>query len=123
MKQATFMGDAEKCNFSYNLIGMDNRGDFVDFQVDLSEAMFKRALYEKNIAAIDALITNRMPGDSQVAYLYNKKYTSLAIKLVEDVEAKFQLAIDSSNLEVAFRTCKLLKKPEYFDELREESLR
>ena len=43
---------------------MDNRGDFVDFQVDLQEAMFKRALYEKNMSVIEKLINQKMPGDA-----------------------------------------------------------
>jgi len=42
----------------------------------------------------------------------------LAIKMVDDTTAKFSLAIDSNNLEVAFKTCNILKKPELYEELR-----
>jgi hypothetical protein len=46
--------------------------------------MFKRALYEKNMPVIEHTVSSKMLGDAQVAYLYRKKYTSLAILMVED---------------------------------------
>ena len=40
-------------------------------------------------------------GNSLVSYLYKRNYSSIALNLVEDHKAKFSLAIDSGNLEVA----------------------
>lgn len=37
---------------NYNAIGMDNRGQLVDMQLNLSEVVFKQALYDKDIPLI-----------------------------------------------------------------------
>jgi len=56
--------------------------------------------------------TMKRLGNSIVAYLYKKNYAALALNLVDDKKAKFSLAIDSGNLEVAYKTCFELKDKE-----------
>lgn len=58
-----------------------------------------------------------------ISYLFKKNYSSLALTLVEDPKAKFSLAIDSGNLEAAFKTCMEFKDKESFVRLGEEALR
>lgn len=41
---------------NFNIIGMDNRGELADFPVNLSEVVFKQALYDKNIPLIQKYI-------------------------------------------------------------------
>ena len=43
--------------------------------------------------------------------------------MVDDLRAKFSLAIDSGNLEVAYKTSLQLKNSELFTQLGEEALR
>ena len=44
-------------------------------------------------------------GNSTIAYLYKKNYSNLAMNLVDEKGAKFSLALDAGNLEVAYKTC------------------
>ena len=43
--------------------------------------------------------------------------------MVDDPKAKFSLAIDSGNLEVAYKICQELKDKDCFQKLAEEALR
>lgn len=43
--------------------------------------------------------------------------------MVKDKEAKFWLAIDASNLEVAYKMCNEIKKPYAYEALKEEAKR
>jgi coatomer protein complex subunit alpha (xenin) len=103
----------------YAFIGIDNLGTVFNEPLDLSEALFKQALFEKNTDYIQhAMTSQKHLGDSMVSYLFKKNHSSLAMNLVVDKKgiksmkrpARFQLAISSSNLEVAFRMCSELKE-------------
>ncbi len=62
-------------------------------------------------------------GNATISYLYKKNYSGLALNLVDDQKAKFSLAIDSNNLEVAYKTCFELKDKETYRKLADEALR
>lgn len=62
-------------------------------------------------------------GNSLISYLYKKNYTGIALKLVDDKKAKFSLAIDSGNIEVAYKCCVELNDKECYKKLGEEALR
>ena len=66
---------------------------------------------------------NKASGNSAIAYLYKKNFSGLAMNLVTDPKAKFSLAIDSGNLEIAYKICQELKEKEMFKRLGEEAPR
>ena len=93
-------------------------------EIVLDEYIFKLALYNRNPKQIKFLIDNhKKVGNSIIAYLYKKNYSGIALNLVDSPSAKFSLAINSGNLEVAFKTSLELKDPECFRKLGEEALR
>ena len=62
-------------------------------------------------------------GNSIIAYLYRKNYSAIALNMVENTRARFSLALDSGNLEVAYKTSFELKEFECYNKLGEEALR
>lgn len=58
-----------------------------------------------------------------VSYLYQKQYSLLAINLVTDKQARFELALSCNNLEIAYRNCVEFKDKKCYRALYEEALR
>ena len=54
-------------------------------------------------------------------YLVEKGYAELGLKLVNKVEEKFSIAIQSSNFELAFELCSKMNTQEYWKMLGEEA--
>ena len=55
--------------------------------------------------------------------MYKKNYPGIALKLVSEKKARFSLAIDSGNLEIAYQTATEIKEKDCFVKLGEEALR
>lgn len=74
----------------------------------------KKALFDKNWEKIKYYIdgNNNKQGNSVISYLYKKNYSGIALNLVSDPKTKFSLAINSGNLEQAFKSAKELKDKE-----------
>ena len=103
---------------------MDSNSVVTNIKLDCEEFQLKLALYEKNIEKTKFYMqSGKQIGNSTTAYLYKKNYSSLAMKLVEDKRAKFSLAIDCGNLEIAYKTCQEEKDKELYKKLGEEALR
>ncbi|CAD8067799.1 unnamed protein product [Paramecium sonneborni] len=114
----------EQSGFQYKLHYMDNMEKLQNINMDFSEIFFKYALIEKNLPFVQNFIKNHQKlGDLIIAYLYQKGYSILALQLVNDKRAKFQLALCSNNLEMAYRTCEDLKNPKCYQLLMDEAMR
>ena len=100
------------------LITFDTNSNIEKIKIDCDEFMLKSALFEKNLEKTKHYMNNlKSLGNSTIAYLYRKNYSGLAMNLVTDKKAKFSLAIDSGNLEIAFKTCNEVKEKEMFKQL------
>ncbi|CAK73366.1 unnamed protein product (macronuclear) [Paramecium tetraurelia] len=120
----SFQNISEKPGFQYKLFYMDNMDKLLNITVECSEIFFKYALIEKNLQFVQNFIKNHQKlGDLIIAYLFQKGYSILAHQLVTDKRAKFQLALSSNNLEIAYRTCEDLKNPKCYQMLLEEAMR
>ena len=105
------------------LVTIDSTGKILQTKIDTEEFLLKQALFDKNYEKTQQyLAQNKKLGNSTIAYLYRKNYCALAMNLVTDQRAKFSLAIDSGNLEVAYKTCSELKDKELYRKLAEEAL-
>ena len=71
-------------NYLYKILGLDNRAIYFEDIVCLKEAIFKQSLYNKQISQIKETLKDLkdQPGHSIVAFLYKKKFPSLAIELI-----------------------------------------
>jgi len=83
------------------IIAIDPEARFQKFSIDREEYLFKLAIRSRNAAKIDACLKNYTKlGNSLISYLYKKNYSAIALHMVDDLRARFSLAIDSGNLEV-----------------------
>jgi len=107
------------------IIAIDSEARFQKFSIDREEYLFKLAIRSRNAAKIEACLKNHTKlGNSLISYLCKKNYSAIALHMVDDLKARFSLAIDSGNLEVAFETCHdQLKDKESYSTLSEEALR
>ncbi len=105
------------------LITIDSTGKILSTKIDSEEFLLKQALFDKNYEKTqEYLKQNKKLGNATIAYLYRKNYCALAMTLVQDQRAKFSLALDSGNLEVAYKTCTELKDKELYKKLAKEAL-
>lgn len=103
---------------------LDKQGDISSLPINREEYLFKLALYHKDAKRIKFILSqHKRLGNSLISYLFKKNYSGIALNLVDDLKAKFSLAIDSGNLEVAFKTANELKDRDCFMKLGEEALR
>jgi len=58
-----------------------------------------------------------------IAHLHKKNYSALALRVIQDKKARFEMAIESGNLQVAFELASELKDKEVFSQLDQEALR
>lgn len=49
-----------------------------------------------------------------IAHLHKKNYSALALRVIQDKKARFEMAIESGNLQVAFELASELKDKEVF---------
>lgn len=107
-----------------NLAVIDAKGNVSVLPINTDDFLLKHALYERNYEKTKFYMNSmKQLGQATTAYLYKKNYSGLALNMVDDPRAKFSLAIDSGNLEVAYKICLELKDKDCFRKLAEESLR
>ncbi len=86
--------------------------------LDLQELEFKANLISKNSMAIkNQLCQQALLGDSMIAHLYKKNYSALALRLIQDKKARFEMAIESGNVKIAFDLATELKDRSVFSQL------
>ena len=108
------------------LLAIDTSGSLQKIKIEPREFLLKQALLDKNYEKSKTYmkeLDDLCKANSIVGYLYKKNYSGFAMNLVDDKKAKFSLAIDNGNLEVAFKICGELKDKELFKKLGEEALR
>jgi Coatomer WD associated region len=73
-------------------------------QVDASEFMFKQALARRDFDAVLRLIrSNKLCGTAIIAFLRKKGFPEVALHFVKDDRARFDIAIECGNIEVALQ--------------------
>jgi coatomer subunit alpha len=88
------------------------------FPVDNTDYLFKIALSQKNLQEVkDILSRGTLCGRSIVCYLKDEGYGEIALFFEKDLRQRFNLAISSGNLQVAFEAAKELKEGPLFTKL------
>ncbi|OMJ25613.1 Coatomer subunit alpha [Smittium culicis] len=94
------------------------------FVIDPTEYIFKLALLRKNYSDVVNIIkSSSLVGQSIIAYLKQKGYPEVALHFVKDNSARFELAIECGNMEIALESAKAIDSPIYWDKLAEEALK
>ncbi|XP_063932491.1 coatomer subunit alpha-like [Zophobas morio] len=93
-------------------------------EIDPSEYKFKFALVTKNYDEVLYMVrTSNLIGQSIIFYLQQKGYPELALHFVKDEKAKFPLALQCNNLQVALNCAKKLNDPNCWELLAECALK
>lgn len=91
--------------------------------IDPTEYRFKRSLVNKNFPEVLRIIKNStLVGQNIIGYLQKKGFPEVALHFVQDPETRFDLALECSNLQVAFEQAKILNTPQIWQKLGEEAL-
>ncbi|KAJ2160859.1 hypothetical protein GGF46_001916 [Coemansia sp. RSA 552] len=103
---------------------LDREGNVNVIKIDPTEYRFKLALHRKNYEEVVSIIRNsNLVGQSIIAYLQKNGYPEIALHFVRDDTARFELALECGNMDIALETAKAIDKPAYWDKFSQEALR
>ncbi|KAJ2756805.1 hypothetical protein GGI19_000531 [Coemansia pectinata] len=103
---------------------LDREGGVQVLKIDPTEYRFKLALVHRNYEEVVTIIRNsNLVGQSIIAYLQKNGYPEIALHFVRDDTARFELALECGNMDIALETAKAIDKPAYWDKLGQEALR
>ena len=88
-----------------------------------TDYLFKLALQRKNLVAVrDILSKGQLCGRSLITYLKEQGYSEIALYFEKDTKERFNLALSSGNIQVAFEAAEELKEPEYMVRLAQTAV-
>ena len=88
-----------------------------------TDYLFKLALQQKNLAEVKEILSaGNLCGHSIVGYLKEQGHAEIALFFEQDVRQRFNLAIASGNINVAFEAAKVIKEKDNFMRLAQTSL-
>lgn len=93
-------------------------GEMEIFPVDNTDYLFKLALHRKNLQEVKEILSKgTLCGRSIVCYLKEQGYAEIALFFEKDQKERFNLALSSGNLQVAFEAAKELNDRDLFPRL------
>ncbi|KAJ1770968.1 hypothetical protein LPJ74_002768 [Coemansia sp. RSA 1843] len=102
---------------------LDREGNVQVLKIDPTEYKFKLALIHKNYEEVVSIIRNsNLVGQSIIAYLQKNGYPEIALRFVRDDTARFELALECGNMDIALETAKAIDKPAYWEKFSQEAL-
>lgn len=91
---------------------------------DPTEYRFKLSLLRNNYEEVLYIIrTSTLMGQSIIAYLQQKGFPEIALHFVQDLNTRFELAIECGNLDVAMESAKQIDRVECWDKLAQQALK
>ncbi len=103
---------------------IDREGNPGILPIDPTEFSFKLLLLRKRYDDVKRMISsNRLRGQSIIAYLQRKGFPEVALHFVKDEKTRLALALDSGAIDVALEAAQALNEPEAFKRLSQEALR
>ncbi|KAJ2338410.1 hypothetical protein GGF43_006887, partial [Coemansia sp. RSA 2618] len=103
---------------------LDRGGSVAVIKIDPTEYRFKLALQHRNYEEVVSIIRNsNLVGQSIIAYLQKNGYPEIALHFVRDNTARFELALECGNMDIALETAKAIDTPAYWAKFSQEALR
>ncbi|KAJ2276488.1 hypothetical protein IW137_000194 [Coemansia sp. RSA 1287] len=103
---------------------LDREGSVNVIKIDPTEYRFKLALQHRNYEEVVSIIRNsNLVGQSIIAYLQKNGYPEIALHFVRDDTARFELALECGNMDIALETAKAIDTPAYWNKFSQEALR
>ncbi|EPS70817.1 hypothetical protein M569_03938, partial [Genlisea aurea] len=103
---------------------LDRDGKSRHVMIDSTEYVFKLSLLRKKYDQVMSMIKNSdLCGQAMIAYLQQKGFPQVALYFVKDERLRFNLALESGNIEKALESAKKIDEKDYWYRLGVEALR
>eukprot|EP01018_Ginkgo_biloba_P037150 Gb_15817 [translate_table: standard] len=103
---------------------LDRDGKNRVIQIDATECVFKLALIRKKYDHVMSMIRNsQLCGQAIIAYLQQKGFPEVALHFVKDERTRFNLAVESGNIQIAVASAKEIDEKDHWYRLGVEALR
>ncbi|XP_072962023.1 coatomer subunit alpha-1-like [Typha angustifolia] len=107
-----------------NIYCLDRDGKNRVISIDASEYIFKLALLRKRYDHVMSMIKNsQLCGQAVIAYLQQKGFPEVALHFVKDERTRFNLALESGNIQIAVASAKEIDEKDHWYRLGIEALR
>ncbi|KAK8940511.1 Coatomer subunit alpha-3 [Platanthera zijinensis] len=107
-----------------NLHCLDRDGKSRVITIDATEYIFKLALLTKRYDHVMSMIRNsQLCGQAVIAYLQQKGFPEVALHFVKDERTRFNLALESGNIQIAVASAKEIDEKDHWYRLGIEALR
>lgn len=110
--------------FMKNQVYAFNRGgELLNFEVNNTDYLFKIALHQKNLHEVKEILSQgNLCGNSIVSYLKEQGHSEIALFFESDLKQRFNLALASGNIAVAFDAAKDMKEKDIPLKLAQSSI-
>eukprot|EP01117_Protostelium_nocturnum_P001657 TRINITY_DN1202_c0_g1_i1.p1 TRINITY_DN1202_c0_g1~~TRINITY_DN1202_c0_g1_i1.p1 ORF type:complete len:1246 (-),score=287.08 TRINITY_DN1202_c0_g1_i1:71-3808(-) len=103
---------------------LDREGKTRTIMVDTTEFVFKNALVQRQYSAVLRMVKEyNMIGQAIISYLQKKGFPEVALYFVKDERTRFNLALESGNIEIALESAKILDDKDSWNKIGAEALR
>jgi len=112
------------CVIGESVFFLDREGKNQMMIINSTEFMFKMALYNRKYDEVKRVMNSgRLCGQAIIAYLKNKGFAEVALHFVNDEKTKFDLAIESGNIDVAVKSAQQLDQTLSWQQLAMEAVK
>ncbi|KAI7731312.1 hypothetical protein M8C21_002588, partial [Ambrosia artemisiifolia] len=110
--------------FGNNIFCLDRDGKNRSIVIDATEYLFKLSLLKKRYDHVMSMIRNsELCGQAMIAYLQQKGFPEVALHFVKDERTRFNLAVESGNIQIAVASAKEIDEKDHWYKLGVEALR
>ncbi|KAL8143768.1 hypothetical protein V2J09_016800 [Rumex salicifolius] len=103
---------------------LDRDGKNKAIVLDATEYIFKLSLMRKRYDHVMKMIRNsQLVGQAMIAYLQQKGFPEVALHFVKDERTRFNLALESGNIQIAVASAKEIDEKDHWYRLGVEALR
>ncbi|KAF6161820.1 hypothetical protein GIB67_008581 [Kingdonia uniflora] len=103
---------------------LDRDGKNRAINIDATEYIFKLSLLKKFFDHVMSMIrSSQLCGQAMIAYLQQKGFPDVALHFVKDERTRFNLALESGNIQIAVASAKEINEKDHWYRLGVEALR
>ncbi|KAL5713383.1 hypothetical protein ACHQM5_015468 [Ranunculus cassubicifolius] len=103
---------------------LDRDGKNKAITIDATEYVFKLSLLKKKYDHVMSIIKNsQLCGQAMIAYLQQKGFPEVALHFVKDERTRFNLALESGNIDIAVNSANAIDEKDHWYRLGVEALR
>ncbi|KAF8377888.1 hypothetical protein HHK36_031276 [Tetracentron sinense] len=103
---------------------LDRDGKNRPIAIDATEYVFKLSLLKKKFDQVMSMIrSSQLCGQAMIAYLQQKGFPEVALHFVKDERTRFNLALESGNIQIAVASAKEIDEKDHWYRLGVEALR